>query len=442
MSSTVTTAQEHSTPEVGKTRRHPSNAVCNKTTAQSGDRVSLPLGPLDRSFTYGDFEPQPATGFFLDFEGEPPSREGLVARVEERLGSLPALRQLRPQRGQRLWPVVSAGGVDPAAHVRFPADDDLSPFPEALLAMPLPAGRPAWDLWCTPGRGDGGFQVAFRIHHAVHDGMGAAHDVVTLLSDNVPPPLRPVERQRPTVAGCAAVVTDLAGALFGRREGRSAPPSPSGDLVRWAWAEVPEQVVQEIARSARCTVNDVCLAAFARALRRWACRTGARADTRHRDFDAVVPMSTRDGRSGTALGNHLVAYRLALPVSAGSFEEAVDRVASQSRAARSHRRRDAARRLLELAPTAVGAWASRVMVGPGAAAMTASSLTFPAVGSCLGARLVGASMFYNLAGGMRSYLSFTRAQGVVRCALAYRASWGAGSLPALWRHIIVRPSTG
>ncbi|MEV5341520.1 wax ester/triacylglycerol synthase domain-containing protein [Streptomyces sp. NPDC052676] len=328
--------------------------------------------------------------------------------------------------------------IDPVGHVRWAGSHDLPTFPQALLAIPLPAGGPAWDLWCAPGRDDGRFQVAFRIHHAVHDGMGAAHDLLTLLADDALPLMRPVERKRPTVSGCAAVAKDLTCALGGRWKDRSNRPAAPGDTVRWAWEEVPERIVQEIARSARCTVNDICLAALAWALRLAASQAEAGHDARHRDVDAAIPMSTRDDRGRTVLGNHLVAYRLRLPVSAGSFEEAVDRVVRQSQAARSHRRRDTARWLLKLSPTPVGAWASRVMIGACDAPMVISSLTLPAVGSCLGARLVGASMMYNLVGGMRSYVSFTRAQGVVRCGLAYRASWAAESVPSLWRHVLVR----
>ncbi|WP_226600049.1 hypothetical protein [Streptomyces violascens] len=229
---------------------------------------------------------------------------------------------------------------------------------------------------------------------------------------------------------------DLTHALSGELKHRSAC-LPRDDPVRWAWEEVPERAAQEIARSARCTGNDICLAAFAWALRLNASRTAAGNDDGQRDFAAVIPMSTRGEGSRTLLGNHLVAYRLRLPLSAGSFEEALDRVSAQTQAARSQRRRDAGRWLLELPPTSVGTWASRAMMSPLSAQMIASSLTLPAVGSCLGARLLGASMMYNLAGGMRSYLSFTRAQGVVRCGLAYRASWQADSVPALWRHIMV-----
>ncbi|MDH2388512.1 wax ester/triacylglycerol synthase family O-acyltransferase [Streptomyces sp. HNM0663] len=323
-------------------------------------------------------------------------------------------------------------------HVRWASGHELPNFPEALLAIPLPAGGPAWDLWCAPGRDEGRFQVAFRIHHAVHDGMGAAHDLLTLLCHDVPPLMRPVERMRPTITGCVAVVKDLTRALGGRLKGRSDYLPELRDPVRWAWEEAPERIVQEAARSARCTVNDICLAAFAWALRLDASRTAAGDGARRRDFDAVIPMSIRDHRSRTVLGNQLVAYRLGLPVSAESLEEAVDRVVAQSQAARLHRRRDATRWLLELSPTPVGAWASRVMMGPCTAPMIASSLTFPAVGSCLGARLLGASMMYNLTGGMRSYLSFTRAQGVVRCGLAYRASWRANTIPAPWRQTLVQ----
>ncbi|TDT40135.1 wax ester synthase-like acyl-CoA acyltransferase family protein [Streptomyces sp. BK208] len=399
--------------------------------------MSLLLGAVDRSFTYEGSEPQPVTGFFLALEGKPPSREYLVARVSERVGSLPALWQPQPQRGRRLRP-TAAVRLDPVEHVRWAVDQDLTAFPAALLAVPLRAGVPAWDLWCAPGRDDGRFQVAFRIHHAVHDGMGAAHDLLTLLCDDSPPPLRPVERKRPTATGCANVVKDLTRSLGGRRRHRSIPLPRPGDPVRWAWEEVPERIVHEIARRSRCTGNDICLAAFAWALRLNASQTTAGNQARAPDFDAVIPMSTRDDRNRTAPGNQLVAFRLRLPVSAGSFEEAVDRVVEQSRAARVHRRRDAARWLLELSPTAVGAWASRVMMDPRTAPVIASSLTFPAVGPCLGARLLGTSMMYNLAGGTRSYLSFTRAQGVMRCGLAYRASWQADSVPALWRHILVR----
>ncbi len=151
--------------------------------------------------------------------------------------------------------------------------------------------------------------------------------------------------------------------------------------------------MRQLADAWRTSVNDVCLTDLARAVRAWRRDGGPGACP---DLPVLVAMSTRGPGQRYGPGNHVVGYRLLLPSSA--------------------------RRLaVRAAPHRGGEWAMghvRNVVPLGVSSVTVIDEEL----TCLGARLTGASMFYDVHDGLLGYVSFTRAGGVVRCGVVYDAA--------------------
>ncbi|MGW6462068.1 hypothetical protein ACWF94_40110 [Streptomyces sp. NPDC055078] len=435
------------------------------------------LGPVDRAFHRRVGARPPLTGFFLDFEGAPPDPGELTARILGRAAGFPALNLLLPEPGGSRWR-RPAGELEAGAHIRnrtelavpsSPADpaapgDPSSPtnpssptdpgglgdpadpgglgrLTDALLRHPLPgAGAPPWDVWLltAPGR----FRIAYRVHHAQQDGVGAAHSALGLLADTGCAGPRPWRALRPTAAGLAHLGRDLARSLRTARgwyepaAGPSAVPEPV-----LSHTEVPDESLRGSADRWGTSVNDIALAALALAFRSWrAERDGAAPG---HALPALVPMSTRQDHERDAPGNRLVSHRVLLPCGTDDLGTAALRVHRQTRAARDNRRRDAARAALAYGPSRAGVWSTRLVAAPRTVPVNASSITLPSAPECFGVPLTGASMFFAPPPGLLAYVSFTRLPGTVRCTVVHDVRVpGLRELPRHWRTAVTGEPPG
>ncbi|MEV5884666.1 wax ester/triacylglycerol synthase domain-containing protein [Streptomyces sp. NPDC052020] len=391
-------------------------------------------GPVDRFFLrHGT-----ACGFVLDFDGPAPPGERLAARVLERAASHIPLRSLPPPPGRHRW-TLRQEPLWGDAHVRrvacFDAGGAMTAAVAALLDEPLPQPpHPPWDVWLLHVPGRVRFRIVYRVHHALQDGAGAAHTMLALLSDRATPGPRTHRAALPTVAGALLAGRSCLAALRPAKGWNVLRRAPS-HRTRWAYADVPEPRLRELARRYGATVNDVCLAGLAGALGRW---YGTLPENRPvPELTVLLPMSVRQDHQRHAPGTSTTAHHLALACHLPDLEQAVRHVHRQTRPVRTHRVRDVYRFALGLLPAALGRHAAGALLGGRGAPLVVSSITLPADFTCFGGKLSAASLICDLYGGRLGYLSFTRAAGVVRCGLVHDDALPyASAVPGLWREAL------
>ncbi|WP_093796853.1 wax ester/triacylglycerol synthase domain-containing protein [Streptomyces sp. Wb2n-11] len=392
-------------------------------------------GPVDRFFLRNGI----ACGYVLDFEGPAPTFKALTQRVLRRAASNTPLRSLPPPPGRYRW-TLRQKPLREDVHVHHvvcsDTEDAMTAAITTLLGQQLPEPpHPPWDLWLLHAPGGHRFRIVYRVHHALQDGVGAAHAVLALLSDRPTPGPRPHPAALPTAVGSLLAGQSSLAALRpgkGWTELRSAPTQQT----HWTYADAPESHLSELARRHSVTVNDVCLAGLAGALGRWH-RTLSRTPHPVPELPVLVPMSFRQEHERFAAGSFTTAHRVVLPCHLADLEQAVRHVHGQTRALRTHRVRDASRLALRLLPTAWGHRVAGAGIGETAAPMFASSITLPHDFTCLDRPVRAASLICDLYGGRLAYISFVRAAGVVRCGLVHDdALPRAASIPGLWRQAV------
>ncbi|MGZ3113759.1 wax ester/triacylglycerol synthase domain-containing protein [Streptomyces sp. H62] len=376
-----------------------------------------------------------SAGFIMDFDGPAPDREKVAARVLDRAAGLPALNLLAPAPGdrQQWWRPVS-GSLDRAVHfqegVLLPAGLDAATG--ALLRQPLPSDpHPPWDMWLLEDSARSRFRICYRVHHGVQDGVGAAHAVLALLGDQAvvgPYPHRPAV---PGPRGALLAGRGFWGAVRAERRWAELQEPPSRHVL-WLSQDVPEARVREAAVLRGVTVNDVCLAVFAQALKGWY-RTHLAREEPCPDMFALMPMSVRQEHERHAPGNHVAGHRVTLPCSVSDLDEAVRRVHRQTDAVRAARTRDVFRLVIRILPSWLGEHASKAFTAKRSTPIVVSSVALPTSMTCMGVPLYAASMFGNLSNDRLFSVFFTRAAGVVRCGVLYDGAMPqAAALPGLW----------
>jgi diacylglycerol O-acyltransferase len=198
--------------------------------------------------------------------------------------------------------------------------------------------RPLWELHFIEGLADGRFAIYFKVHHALLDGVSAQRLLQRILTKDpaardLPPPWasRPAPRHQPapptpeevvanllrTARGVASDVAGIPSALVRTvnrgLQAQSAPISfaaprsifnvPISGSRRFAAQSWPLERINRIRRGARCTVNDVVLAACSGALRTYLSSLDALPEA---PLIAMVPVALRvrdrNRESGNAIG--------------------------------------------------------------------------------------------------------------------------------------------
>jgi diacylglycerol O-acyltransferase len=288
-----------------------------------------------------------------------PTLPALRAAIDARLAFLPRFRQRLASDplgvGDPRW--VDSSGFDVRRHVTTlgPGSGEISlaGFTELCddaLSRPLPRSRPLWRIYFAARVEGDRIGVLCKLHHAMVDGKSAV-EVATLLFEadaDAPLPEPRVWRPRPepgparltldalsdagreplrAARGLARLATSpVAG---GNRIGdtlrrtalalgddllRPAPASflneeigPARALRR---ARLERRQVERVRKHSGATVNDVCLAVVAGALRELAL-------ARHRPLPplkAMVPVSVRSDAEAQSLGNRISFAFVDLPV--------------------------------------------------------------------------------------------------------------------------------
>ena len=273
------------------------------------------------------------------------------------LGAIPRYRQRlhrSPIDGLPVW--VDDAAFDLTAHVRHvrlerPGDERaLHRVASRILSQPLDRRRPLWEMWIVDGLAGRRFAIVSKTHHCMVDGVAGA-DLVSLLL--APTPTSTIPRAAPwtprAVPSASALLRDrvawqadtlrrvaralwqvardpTTAAKWGRHASafwqalgiglRPAPDSPLnrriGPRRRFAWLALDLREVKEVKNRLGGTVNDVVLATVAGALRRFLHQRDP--DGTSPDLRALVPVNTRTPAESGAMGNHVAAWLMPLPV--------------------------------------------------------------------------------------------------------------------------------
>jgi diacylglycerol O-acyltransferase / wax synthase len=264
-----------------------------------------------------------------------------------------------PGMGEPFW--VEDPDFDVAAHVlplgTLGLELDDSRFEvlcDSVLSAPLDRGRPLWEIHFAPHFTDGRCGIVVKIHHALVDGRSAV-EVAQLLFDVEPhaatelpmpweaPPTPGSVRlaARAAASGAGESLRAARGAARMAGEPRAAASRIVGTLRRAALAagedllrpapasalngrigprrqlvrhSVDLDDIRLVKRTAGATVNDVCLAMAAGALRDLAL---ARGDEPER-LKAMVPVNIRSDGEAEALGNRITFAFVPLPLDSAS----------------------------------------------------------------------------------------------------------------------------
>jgi diacylglycerol O-acyltransferase len=315
------------------------------------------------------FEPLP--------NGGAPSVARVCERLEQRLGQLQRYSQRlsQPRTGGFAWPQwIPDEHFEIRNHlinVALPAPGgraELCDFTADFYSHRLDRTRPLWEMALVEGLEDGGWALAFKMHHCLVDGVGSVGVVGALLDAERSPGERPrparisadggasLRRHRrvlpqPVVqAAYTGVHAAEAGAhalmhprealarslsvteLLIRDELIGAPRCslnvPIGSSRRFAVVNVPLDELKAIRRALGGSVNDVVLAACTTGLRKLLIARGE--ELPPQGLRAMVPMNLRQTSDHVALGNRVSSLFVELPVAEPSARVRYRKIAART----------------------------------------------------------------------------------------------------------------
>lgn len=304
--------------------------------------------------------------------------------------------------------------------VALPAPGDSHQLAEQaarIAGRPLDRSRPLWEIYLIHGLADGQLAMMAKFHHAAVDGIAGAEVMSTLLDStpdaaeaprpSVPPvPARPPGLPRDGemfVRGLVGLATQplklfqfqqrvlatlprsamffgrqslpmlqqlwdgLATAGTGGGDGHvlnspvgAAPRTPFNRAItphrRWAYGTASLDTVKTIKNFFGVTVNDVVMAACARALRRW---LQVHQALPARPLVAMVPLSVRSADKRGEIGNQVSAMMAPLPTHLPDPAERVRSVHEAMRSAKEQHKAIGAETLQDATQFAMPALAAR-----------------------------------------------------------------------------------
>jgi diacylglycerol O-acyltransferase / wax synthase len=300
-----------------------------------------------------------------------PTLSRLRRHIAARLELVPRFRRRLayplPGMGEPFW--VDDPEFDVSRHVlelgmpNTELDDRRFAFLcDNVLSEPLPRDRPLWDIRLAPRLSGGRCGLVARVHHALVDGKSALEVALLLFdTDREPAPAIPSRWEAESAPGAARLAAGALASVPGEslRAARSAvrmagEPRASAsrlagtlrraalaageDLLRPAPASVlnarigprrslvrhslPIRDVLAVKRRMGVTLNDVCLAMAAGALRDLAIARGERPAA----LKAMVPVSVRDPEQDASLGNRISFAFIDLPLDVASPQRRLARL--------------------------------------------------------------------------------------------------------------------
>ena len=368
-----------------------------------------------------------SAAFRVPAAGPRPTLERLRRSIAGRLEQLPRFRRRLayppPGMGEPFW--VDDPDFDIARHVlalgmpNSEIDDRRFAFLcDGVLSAPLARDRPLWEVRLAPRLSGGRCGLVAKLHHALVDGKAAVEAALLLFDTDpdatpaIPRPWRPEPRPG---AGRLAVEALAYGAEDSFRAARSAArfaTAPVGgasriagtlrraalaageDLLRPAPSSLLNQRigprrtlvrhsvrfddVQRARGADGATLNDVCLAGVAGALRELAIAR----EERPRPLKAMVPVSVRGSAEAETLGNRITLAFVQLPLDEPSAQERLARVHTTTAAFKRANRpagTEAVLGTLGLLPGSLRGPAARAVASPRVYNLTVSNVPGPPV---------------------------------------------------------------
>jgi WS/DGAT/MGAT family acyltransferase len=254
-------------------------------------------------------------------------------------------------------------------HLPHPGDERLlKRLAGRLMSQELDRGKPLWEMWVVEGLENDRFALITKAHHCMIDGVGSVEltgSVMRPTPDDDPRLAEPAPRWMPRPApsprelwlreawhratapvALARLVRDAATApraafetATGTASGlidalkssfRPASPTPFnveiGPHRRFDWTAMDLDRIRAIKARLGGTVNDVVLALFSGALRRFFHRRSL--DVNGLDFRAMLPVNVRSG--GQHMGNRVAMMAVRLPLDVADPRERLARVVAET----------------------------------------------------------------------------------------------------------------
>jgi diacylglycerol O-acyltransferase len=375
--------------------------------------MSERLRPRDLAFLATESPTTPMHNATVEIFDPGPSDfdyERLVELVADRIAFVPRYRQrLQWVPGRLANPAwVDDPDFDLGYHVRRSAlprpgsMDQLRELVARIASRPLDRNRPLWECYFVEGLAGGRFALLTKSHQILVDGretvdigqvlldtspghgtlghdddwrpppdLGPVAVALHAVTDSLESPSTVVDTARANAAAVARTaaatgsrITEVAGALAGRRPARPSPVHRRLSQQRRFVAVRTELAdYRRIRQVHGGTVNDVILATVAGALRGWL-MTRAESLGGLRTVKAIVPMSVIDDElEATSLGTQITGHLVSLPVGEPSPVVRLHQVSYDFKSHKDTGRAVSARRLAGIsgfAPTTFHALGSRL----------------------------------------------------------------------------------
>ena len=257
-------------------------------------------------------------GLVMMFDGPPPSREQLVEQLAARLPYTPELTfRMGGDPRRPVWendPDFELGNHLHQLTLATAAEgDDPDRVLTALHGEPISRTHPLWGIWWV--RGERGYAIGYKAHHAFQDGLAAVETCERLFGPEPREASPPPPAARPSLLEKLntlrqMVVKDLLPSL--RRNVPwvgSAHPASGRRVALTAAVELSR--LHALGRATGASVNQVCVAAVAGVVRAWHPEHWAGRDGGLR---AMMAINVRDPQVPyRLLGNYAGVASLFLP---------------------------------------------------------------------------------------------------------------------------------
>ncbi|HEV3233947.1 MAG TPA: wax ester/triacylglycerol synthase family O-acyltransferase [Candidatus Dormibacteraeota bacterium] len=284
--------------------------------------------------------------------------KALVRMIEPRLDLMPRYRQkvgfLPLNVDMPVW--IDDDKFDLKFHVKRAAipspgrREQLCDYIERVFSRPLDRRRPLWELYYLEGLESGRWALMTKTHHSLVDGLSALELATVLmdttdefvltteksqwkakkdpgtlnlllqaLADRATSPVgivRQVAKAASDPGRLAAALAEGAGALSVAVRELTPPEGPlngeTGPTRAYWYSQFQLDEFKEIKNAFGATINDVVLGVVSGGLRKYLEMHGE--DVDHLKIKALCPVSLRDDKQKTALGNVLSTMLVPLPV--------------------------------------------------------------------------------------------------------------------------------
>jgi len=261
------------------------------------------LSPVDAAWYRMDEHGDPADiGSVMLLDG-PMDEARVRATIADRLGPHKRFHQRVVDSRHHLLPSwEDEPGFSFDAHIdartlEAPTDAALQELLSELMSAPLDFDRSPWRLTLIHGV-EGGSALFSHVHHCMGDGFALLDMLIGMADrDDAPPEPVALEPEPDWIVQARRVAHDLPAGAMSLGHLLLLPFDSktllSGKLAgkrHLAWSQpVPLERVKQIAHACGGTVNDVLVAAFAGAMRRWLLEHGGEAPP----IRAIVPVNMR-----------------------------------------------------------------------------------------------------------------------------------------------------